>query len=94
MPTLLSRPAVDSAPARRIAASRVDDVRIFRIDLALEAVAALDDEPVLIHDAVSTPRPGRAAEREVVLRAAVDVVERPALVAGHIVELRDRQIAT
>jgi hypothetical protein len=67
-------------------------VRVGRIDLAVEPVAALDHEPVLVHDPVLRPRPRRAAEREVVLRTAVDVVERPALVARHVVKLGDGQV--
>jgi hypothetical protein len=58
----------------------------------VEAVAALGDEPVGVGDAVDAARARRAAQREVVLGAAVDVVERRRLVGGDVVELRDRQV--
>src|SRR6185295_12882056 len=71
----------------------VDDVRVLGIHLRLEAVAALGDEPVRIADAVLVVGARRSAEAEVVLGAAVDVVERLVVVEAHAVELRDRQVA-
>ena len=70
----------------------VDGVRILGIDARDEAVAALGDEPVLVQDAVLGSRARRAAERVVVLQAAVDVVERRRVVDVDVVELRERQV--
>ena len=70
----------------------VDDVGVLRVDARDEAVAALRDEPVLVQDAVLRSRPRRPAERVVVLRAAVDVVERRRVVDVDVVELRQRQV--
>src|SRR5581483_11778261 len=61
-------------------------------DAGMEAVAALGHEPVGVGDAGDVPRPRRATEREVVLGAAVNVIEGRGVVHGHVVELRDRQI--
>ena len=70
----------------------VHDVRVGGIHLALEAVAAVGDHPVRVHDAVLAGGPRRPAQGEVVLRAAVDVVERRVVVQRHLVELRHRQV--
>ncbi len=70
----------------------VDDVRVVRVDHGLEAVAAVGDEPVGVGDAVAGGGARRAAEAEVVLGAAVDVVEGLRVVDADAVELRDRQV--
>ena len=70
----------------------VDDVGIRRVHLRLEAVAAEGDEPVLVGDALAADRPRRPPHGVVVLRAAVDVVERLVVVHRHAVELRDGQV--
>jgi hypothetical protein len=70
----------------------VDDVGVVGIDLAMETVAALHDEEFVVADAVSALVLGGAAEGEVVLSAAVDVVERRVVVTGDVVELRDGQV--
>ncbi len=59
---------------------------------AEEAVAPRRHEPVRVDDPVHRRRPRRAAERRVVLRPAVDVVERLRLVQRHPVELRDGEV--
>ena len=87
----LARAAVEADQAG-VLRFGVHDVWVLGIDARLEAVASLGDEPVGIHDAVDAARAGRAAEREVVLGAAVDVVKRTGVVHGDVVELRDRQI--
>ena len=71
----------------------IDGVRIFRIDLTAKTVAAVGHEPVGVGDAGSAARARWTAETEVVLRAAVDVVERRRVVGRDVVELRDRQVA-
>src|SRR5207244_10891454 len=72
----------------------IDGVRVGGIDAALEAVAPLQHEPVRVGDAAGAARARGAAEAEVVLRAAVDVVERPpGLIDADVVELRDRQVS-
>ena len=71
---------------------RVDRVRIFRIDAALEAVTAADAVPLAGADAGAIHGARRALDRSVVLRAAADVVERPRVVGRDPVELRQRQV--
>ena len=70
----------------------VDDVRVLRIDDRLKAVAACRDVPVGVDDAVHRTRAGRTTDRVVVLRAAVDVVERLRVVDPYLVELRERKV--
>ena len=70
----------------------VDNVRIFRVNLRLVAVAANRDEPVFVRDTDAVARARRAAQCGVVLRAAIDVVERRGVVDADAVELRDRQV--
>ena len=70
----------------------VDGVRIFRIDLRAEAVAALRVPPIAVDDARSVARARWPTKREIVLRASEHVVERRRVVGRHIVKLRDRQI--
>ncbi len=70
----------------------VDGVVVGGVDAALEAIAAIGDEPVGVADAGDAARAGRSAEREVVLRAAVHVVERRVHVDVDLVELRQRQV--
>ena len=66
----------------------VDDARIVGIDLRLEAVAALNLEPVVVADARAAAHRARAAPRVVVLQAAADVVRRLHVV-GDVVELAE-----
>ena len=80
--------ARDAAVLRR----RVDDVGILGIVARLEAVAAGDDVPVARAHAEAAHVPRRAAEGEVVLRPAADVVERLGVVDREAVELRDGQV--
>ncbi len=71
----------------------VDDVRVRSGSIdGLVAVAADGDEPVLVRDARAVERARRAAQRVVVLGAAVDVVEGLRVVDRHPVELGDRQV--
>src|SRR5437764_7090797 len=70
----------------------VDGVRIFRIDLRAETVAALCDPPIAVDDARSVACARWAAERKVVLRAREHVVERCRVVSRYIIQLGDRQI--
>ena len=70
----------------------VHGARVLRIGAALKAVTAGGHEPVGVGDAVLGPRPRRAAEGEVVLRAAIHVIERQRVVDVELVELSDRQI--
>ena len=71
---------------------RIDRVRIFRIDLRSKTVATVGYKPVGVGDAGSAARARRTTKTEVVLRAAVNVVERFRVVGGDVVELRDRKI--
>src|ERR1041384_280507 len=71
----------------------IDRVRIFRIYLGAETVAALGDPPIAVDDARRVARARRSAEGKVVLCAGEHVVERGRIVSRHIVELRDRQVA-
>src|SRR6266702_4239730 len=65
----------------------INCVRIFRIDLGPKAVSTLRNKPVAVDDAGSIARARRPAEGEIVLSAAVDVIERFGVVGGHIIEL-------
>ena len=71
---------------------RIDDVRVTRFDDGLEAVTENRDVEVGVADAVHTGRARRSAERGIVLRAAVDIVEREIVVGRRLVELRDREV--
>ena len=57
-----------------------------------EAVAAVGDEPVFVQDSMIGPGARRAAERVVVLQAAVDVVERLGVVDIDVIELRQGEV--
>ena len=70
----------------------VDDVRILGVDSRLEAVAAGDNEPIAVANPVDVVGARGAALSTVVLSAAVDVVEREAVVDSDSVELCDRQV--
>ena len=78
----------DAIDARDVAILRfgVDRARVLRIDLRLEAVAAVNREPVVIRDTLAAAHRARAAPGVVVLQAAVDVVGRLHVV-GDVVEL-------
>jgi hypothetical protein len=84
--------ALVEARERAVLVLGVDRVRVGRIDLRAEAVAAEGDEPVGVDDAVRVARARRPPEVEVVLRAAVDVVEGRRVVGRHVVELRDGEV--
>src|SRR5260370_26127195 len=70
----------------------VDRVRILRIGAAVESIAALRDEAIGIRYAACVLSARRAAKAVVVLRTAVDGVERLRVIHGNVIELRDRQI--
>jgi hypothetical protein len=72
---------------------RVNGIRVLGIDARLEAVAHLRDKPVGVCYAVRAAVANRPAHGGVVLRAAVNVIERRVLVHGHVIKLRNRQIA-
>src|SRR5260370_25739579 len=69
-----------------------DRVRILRIGAAVDSLAALRDEAIGIRYAACVLSARRAAKAVVVLRTAVDVVERLRVIHGNVIELRDRQI--
>src|SRR5262249_49442155 len=69
---------------------RVDDLRLLRIDAALESVAAADVVSVARTDAGAVERARGAADRPVVLRAAAHVIEGTRVVGGDAIELRQR----
>ena len=71
---------------------RIDDVRVTRLDDGLEAVAEDRDVEIGVADAVHAGRARRSTERGVVLRTAIDVVEREIVVGRRLVELRDREV--
>src|ERR1051325_8762546 len=71
---------------------RINGIRIFRIDLRTETIAAIGDEPVGIDDARRAASARWTTKAEVVLRAAVDVVERLRVVGGDVVKLRHRKV--
>ena len=69
----------------------VHDVGVFVVDLRLKAVAAHRDEPVFVrYRTASGAR--RHAQRIVVLRSAIDVIERLGIIDADAIELRQRQI--
>ena len=70
----------------------IDDVLVLRVGDGAEAVAALRDVPVGVGDPLRIRRARRAAEAEVVLRAAVDAVEGKRVVGADAVELRDGEV--
>jgi len=69
----------DSTPYCR---GRVHGVGILRVDAAVEAVPAQSHEPVGVGDAWTLRVRDGPAQGEVVLRAAVDVVERTAFITA------------
>ncbi len=95
----LARLNVDNLAAPPIVAHQsavlplaIDNVGVFRINRRLKAVAPHRAEPFFIGDPRRALRPRRAAERVVVLRPAIDVIKRRAVIDGHAIELRDRQV--
>src|SRR5207302_616355 len=87
----LARAAVETHQAA-VLHGGVDGVRIFRIGASVESITAVCDEAIGIGDADGVLGPRRTAEAEVILRAAVDVVERLGIIDRDIVKLRDRQV--
>ncbi len=83
--------ALASAPVEThqaaILHSGVNRIRIFRIGACVEAIAAVGYEAVGTGDAGRVLGSRRATEAEVVLRAAIDVVERLRVIGGDIVKL-------
>ena len=79
------------ADDRAVLRHGVDGVRVGRVDARLHAVRAADAAPVAGANAGLVASAGRAAHRAVVLRAAVDVVERGGVVHGDAIELRARE---
>src|ERR1043165_1044313 len=69
---------------------RVYRVWILRIDLRAKTGAALSDKPIAVDDARSAAGARGTTKTVVVLRAAVNVVERFRIVGGDVVELRHR----
>src|SRR5688572_29629413 len=70
----------------------VDDVRVFGIDLRAKAIAAVCHEPVGVDDAGRAASARWTTKAEVVLRAAINVVERFGVVSCDVVKLRDREV--
>src|SRR3954452_10532729 len=70
----------------------VNDVRICRIDDRVKSITAVRCVPIGIHYPGLISRPCRTAQRVVVLRTPVDVVEGNIVIYVDVVELRDRQI--
>src|ERR1044072_988913 len=70
----------------------VNRVRIFRINSGVKKITAIRYKPVRVNNAGDATRTRRTAKAKVVLRAAVDVVERCVVVGSNVVELRDRKI--
>src|SRR5215471_21069868 len=71
----LARALVEARQAAVLALG-VNRVRVFGINARSEAVAAVGREPIGVDNARLAARPGRAAHRVVVLRAAVDKIKR------------------
>src|SRR5262249_54834312 len=82
----LSRAFVETRQAAVLALG-VNRVRVFRIDPRDEAVAPLGLEPVRVDYARLAARLGRAADRIIVLRAAVNEIPRRLLIDVHVVKL-------
>ena len=74
---LLPRFQVQCAGMTAMLALGIDQVRIVGIDPADEAVAAAEEQPVVVDRAGAAQRLGRASPAAVVLQAAVDAVQRP-----------------
>ena len=72
---------------------RIHDVGIARLGRRLVAITAECHEPIVIANTLPIVRARRAALRVVILRPAIDVVERLGIIDRDLVELRDRQIA-
>ncbi len=70
----------------------VDDVWIFGIHLRSKTITAVGHEPVGVDDPRSTTRTRWTTKAEVVLRAAINVVERFVVVGGDVVKLSHRKI--
>ena len=69
----------------------VDRVGILRVDTRIEAVAAVGDETIGVGQHRVLGARG-AADAVVVLRAAIDVVERRVFIHRHVVELAGREV--
>ena len=68
----------------------VNDVGVGGVDVADEAVAAVKEEPVVVHRTDAAERVRRSAPTAVVLEAAIDAIG-PAVVDADVVELADGQ---
>src|SRR5262249_9470367 len=98
-PTLAALRADDAAFAgaqvaaehRAVLALVVDQVRVFRIDAADEAVAAADTHPVFIDRADAAHPPARPAPAAVVLQTAVDPV-RLLVADRNVIKLAQRRL--
>ncbi len=69
----------------------INQVGVLRIDPAHKAVAAADDDPVLVDGPDAGQAEARPAPAAVVLQAAVDAIRAPA-VHGDVIELADGQV--
>src|ERR1051325_1996379 len=70
----------------------VDSIRIFRIDLRPETIAALCDVPIRVDDTRGAASTGWTTKTEVVLSSTINVVERSRIVGRDVVKLRDWQV--
>ena len=70
----------------------IEDVRISRICHRVKAIAARQEQEILVGDAVFKTGADGAAPRSIVLGAAIDVIERLLHVGRHRIKLHQRQI--
>ena len=91
IPTRVTRADTLALTRRRINAADgtvlrfcVHDVRVGWVNLGLEAISTLDVKPLIIGHATAIKRSAWCAPRSIVLKASVDVVREPEVVANFI----------
>ena len=68
----------------------IHDIGISRLRRRLVSISKQRNEPVRISNAVAVIRAGRAALGVIILRPAIDVIERLGVIDGDLIELGDR----
>src|SRR5205085_2641852 len=71
---------------------RVYGIRVLGIHARVEAIAPMRDEAIAVSNAARIPGPRGTAKAEIVLRAAIYVIEWHCVIHCDVIELRDRQV--
>jgi len=71
---------------------RVNNIRIFRINLRFKSITSMCYKPIGIGDAVGGCNTRRSSETEIILCSSIDVIKRRIIVNSHFIKLRYRKV--